>query len=130
MITELSITGVKLDFANIDTIVDVLNNVKTSGWSTVAEIFGSHPEVVQAINSVKDTIIDINTMPGGLNVMDAPVNFSQGISGIFPGILIPILAGVTQYLSVKITAAKQSKNSTPEQEQMASTMKTMNITLL
>ena len=68
-------------------------------------------------------------MPGGLNVMDAPVNFSQGISGIFPGILIPILAGVTQYLSVKITAAKQSKNSTPEQEQMASTMKTMNITM-
>ena len=129
VITELSITGVKLDFADIDTIVDVLNNVKTTGWTTVAEIFASHPEVVEAINGVKDTIIDINTMPGGLNVMDAPVNFSQGISGIFPGILIPILAGVTQYISVKITSAKQSKNSTPEQDQMASTMKTMNVTM-
>ena len=129
VIEELSITGVKLDFANIDTIVDVLNNVKTSGWATVAEIFGSHPEVVEAINSVKDTIIEINAMPGGLNVMDAPVNFSQGMAGIFPGILIPILAGVTQFLSVKVMSAKNNKNSTPEQEQMASTMKTMNITM-
>ena len=129
VITELSITGVKLDFANIDTIVDVLNNVKTTGWTTVAEIFASHPEVVQSINSVKETIIEINSMPGGLNVMDAPVNFSQGMAGIFPGILIPILAGLTQFLSVKVMNAKQSKNTTPEQDQMASTMKTMNITM-
>ena len=128
-ITDLSITGVKLDFANIDTIVDVLNNVKTTGWETFAEIFAAHPEVVQSINSVKDTIIEINSMPGGLNVMDAPVNFSQGMAGIFPGILIPILAGVTQYLSVKLVSGKQNQNNTPEQAQMASTMKTMNITM-
>lgn len=127
VISELSITGVSLDFADIDSIVDVLNNIKTTGWTTVAEIFSAHPEVVQSVNSVKDTIIEINSMPGGLNVMDAPVNFSHGIAGIFPGILIPILAGVTQYLSVKITSARQTKNSTPEQDQMAGTMKTMNV---
>ena len=129
VITELGITGVKLDFANIDTVVDVLNNVKTTGWTTVAEIFGSHPEVVDAINGVKDTISEINSMPGGLNVMNAPVNFANGMEGIFPGILIPIFAGLTQFLSVKVTAAKQNKNSTPEQDQMASTMKTMNVTM-
>lgn len=127
VISELSITGVSLDFADIDSIVDVLNNIKTTGWTTVAEIFSAHPEVVESVNSVKDTIIEINSMPGGLNVMDAPVNFSHGIAGIFPGILIPILAGVTQYLSVKITSARQTKNSTPEQDQMAGTMKTMNV---
>ena len=125
---ELSISGVSLDFADVNTIVDVLNNVKTTGWTTVAEIFGSHPEVVDAINGVKDTIIEINSMPGGLNVMDAPVNFGNGMAGIFPGILIPILAGLTQFLSIKITSGKQ-KNTTPEQDQMASTMKTMNITM-
>ena len=125
---ELSISGVSLDFADVNTIVDVLNNVKTTGWTTVAEIFGSHPEVVDAINGVKDTIIEINSMPGGLNVMDAPVNFGNGMAGIFPGILIPILAGLTQFLSIKITSGKQ-KNTTPEQDQMASTMKTMNVTM-
>ena len=61
--------------------------------------------------------------------MDSPVNFSQGLAGIFPGILIPILAGVTQFLSVKVMSAKNTKNNTPEQDQMASTMKTMNVTM-
>ena len=64
-------------------------------------------------------------MPGGLNVMDAPVHLSQGISGIFPGILIPILAGVTQYLSVKITTPK-TNNVQDQQNEMAGSMKTMN----
>lgn len=127
VISKLSISGVTLDFADIDSIIDVLNKVKTTGWTTVAEVFSAHPEVVQSVNSVKDTIIEINSMPGGLNVMDAPVNFSHGLAGIFPGILIPILAGVTQYLSVKITSARQTKNTTPEQDQMAGTMKTMNV---
>lgn len=129
VMTELNITAVQLDFTSIDSIIDVLNNVKTTGWDTIANAFAAHPEVVDAINGVKDTIIEINSMPGGLNVMDAPVNFSNGVAGIFPGILIPILAGVTQYLSVKITSAKQSNNSSPEQDQMASTMKIMNVTM-
>lgn len=127
VITKLSISGVSLDFADIDSIIDVLNKVKTTGWTTVTEVFSAHPDVVQSVNSVKDTIIEINSMPGGLNVMDAPVNFSNGLAGIFPGILIPILAGVTQYMSVKITSARQTKNTTPEQDQMAGTMKTMNV---
>lgn len=126
---ELSITGVSLDFTSIDSIIDVLNNVKTTGWDTIANAFAAHPEVVDAIASVKETIIEINSIPGGLNVMDSPVNFSNGVAGIFPGILIPILAGVTQYLSVKITSAKQSNNNSPEQDQMASTMNTMNVTM-
>lgn len=127
VITKLSISGVSLDFADIDSIIDVLNKVKTTGWTTVTEVFSAHPDVVQSVNSVKDTIIEINSMPGGLNVMDAPVNFSNGLAGIFPGILIPILAGVTQYMSVKITSARQTKNTTPEQDQMAGKMKTMNV---
>lgn len=125
VITKLSISGVNLDFADIDSIIDVLNKVKTTGWTTVTEVFSAHPDVVQSVNSVKDTIIEINSMPGGLNVMDAPVNFSNGLAGIFPGILIPILAGVTQYMSVKITSARQTKNTTPEQDQMAGTMNVM-----
>lgn len=96
LIKELNIAVSGFDINNIEKIIDVLNNVKTTGWDTVANAFASNPEVVQAINGVKDTIIEINSMPGGLNVMDAPVHLSQGISGIFPGILIPILAGVTQ----------------------------------
>lgn len=125
IIKDLNIAVSGFDINNIDKIIDVLNNVKTTGWDTVANAFASNPEVVQAINSVKDTIIEINSMPGGLNVMDAPVHLSQGISGIFPGILIPILAGVTQYLSVKITTPK-TNHVQDQQNEMAGSMKTMN----
>lgn len=81
---------------------------------------------MQAIDKVKDTIININSMPGGLNVMDAPVHFSQGVAGIFPGILIPILAGVSQYVSVKITTPKNNNAAASQENDMAQSMKMMN----
>lgn len=126
LIADLSINIGKFDFNNIEKIIDVLNNMKTTSWDALATAFASNPEVVNAINSVKDTIIDINAMPGGLNVMDAPVHFSQGLSGIFPGILIPILAGVTQYISFKITSGKQPQAAPGQDNSMASSMKMMN----
>lgn len=124
LMDELNIVVSKFDFADPEKIIDALNGVKTTGWDTVANAFASNPDVVQAIDKVKDTIISINSMPGGLNVMDAPVHFSQGIAGIFPGILIPILAGVTQYVSVKITTPKT--NNTAQENDMGQSVKMMN----
>lgn len=125
LMEELNIVVGKFDFADPEKIIDALNGVKTTGWDTVANAFASNPDVVQAIDKVKDTIISINSMPGGLNVMDAPVHFSQGVAGIFPGILIPILAGVTQYVSVKITTPK-SNNAGAAENDMGQSMKMMN----
>ena len=124
LMEELNIVVGKFDFTDPEKIIDALNGVKTTGWDTVANAFASNPDVVQAIDKVKDTIISINSMPGGLNVMDAPVHFSQGVAGIFPGILIPILAGVTQYVSVKITTPKT--NNTAQENDMGQSMKMMN----
>ena len=127
VIEELNIAVSKFDFENIEKIIDALNGVKTTGWDTVANAFASNPDVVQAIDKVKDTIININSMPGGLNVMDAPVHLSQGVSGIFPGILIPILAGVSQYVSVKITTPKNNNAGAAQENDMAQSMKTVNM---
>jgi YidC/Oxa1 family membrane protein insertase len=129
LMADLKISVSSFDFENIEKIIDALNSVKTSGWDTVANAFASNPDVVQAINNVKDTIIHINSMPGGLNVMDTPVHFSQGISGIFPGILIPILAGVSQFISVKITTPKDNNAAAAQENEMANSMKTMNMVM-
>lgn len=126
LIKELGIAVSKFDFNDVEKIIDALNGVKTTGWDTVANAFASNPDVVQAIHSVKDTIININSMPGGLNVMDAPVHLSQGVVGIFPGILIPILAGVSQYVSVKITTPK-TNNTAAQENDMAQSMKMVNM---
>jgi YidC/Oxa1 family membrane protein insertase len=129
LMADLKISVSSFDFENIEKIIDALNSVKTSGWDTVASAFASNPDVAQAINNVKDTIIHINSMPGGLNVMDTPVHFSQGISGIFPGILIPILAGVSQFISVKITTPKDNNAAAAQENEMANSMKTMNMVM-
>ncbi|WP_418490780.1 YidC/Oxa1 family membrane protein insertase [Frisingicoccus sp.] len=126
LIKELGIAVSKFDFNDVEKIIDALNGVKTTGWDTVANAFASNPDVVQAIHGVKDTIININSMPGGLNVMDAPVHLSQGVAGIFPGILIPILAGVSQYVSVKITTPK-TNNTAAQENDMAQSMKMVNM---
>lgn len=126
LIKELGIAVSKFDFNDVEKIIDALNGVKTTGWDTVANAFASNPDVVQAIHGVKETIININSMPGGLNVMDAPVHLSQGVAGIFPGILIPILAGVSQYVSVKITTPK-TNNTAAQENDMAQSMKMVNM---
>ena len=126
LMTDLNIRVSKFDFGNIESIIDALNNVKTTNWDSVSNAFASNPAVVDAISGVKDTIIHINMLPGGLNVMDSPVHFGQGIAGFWPGILIPILAGLTQYLSFKIVSGEQPKPAPGQENGMASSMKMMN----
>ena len=69
----------------------------------------------------------------GLNIAEAPLNlikdgFSAGAFGIvIAALMIPILAGLTQYLSVKMIP--QNNGNTDQENQVAATMKTMNITM-
>ena len=66
LIADLHINVGKFEFT-IEKIIDVLNNMKTTNWDALASAFASNPEVVQGINSVKDTIININEIPGGFH---------------------------------------------------------------
>ena len=80
---------------------------------------------MNAISQYSTEIIRMNSLPGGLNIADAPVIFSKGISGIFPGVLIPILAGVSQWANLKVSQRNQPK---PDLDStMGSTMNTMNM---
>ncbi len=125
LISNLNIRVSGFDFANTDKIVDVLNNVKPGQWDAVATAFSDNQNVVDAINATKDTIINIHSLPGGLNVMDTPFNCIR--SGAYVAVLIPILAGVTQYLSVKITQSKNNNKKTAEENPMDAQMRTMNV---
>jgi YidC/Oxa1 family membrane protein insertase len=66
----------------------------------------------------------MNWLPGGLSVVDPPLVLSQGIAGAFPGVIIPILAALTQWLNMKVTQRNQPQLDTSTQ--MGSTMSTMN----
>ena len=109
LIQEMSLRVTNFDITDIDKVIDALYVVKSTGWSIISDAFSGSADVVNAISQYSTEIIRMNSLPGGLNIADAPVIFSKGISGIFPGVLIPILAGVSQWANLKVSQRNQPK---------------------
>ena len=118
----------KYDYSNTNILIDVLYKFQSSTWETLKEGF---PALQSTIESTMAQLEKMNNFLG-LNIAEAPLNlikdgFSAGAFGIVIAALIPILAGLTQYLSVKMVP--QNNGNTDQENQVAATMKTMNITM-
>lgn len=124
LIESMKLTVSGFDITNINKVIDALYVVKSSGWDMVSQAFASSSEVVSAIAQYSKEIISMNSLPGGLNIADAPISFGNGVAGIFPGIIIPVLAGATQWANIKVSQRNQPKMDTSST--MGSTMNTMN----
>lgn len=124
LISDMSLRVSNFDITNIDKIIDALYLVKSTGWETVSSAFASSTDVVNAIATYSPQIIKMNSIVGGLTISDPPVVFSNGITGIFPGVLIPILAAASQWVQMKVSTKNQKIDL---ESQMGSTMNTMNM---
>lgn len=119
----------KYDYSNTNILIDVLYKFQSSTWETLKEGF---PAPQSTIESTMAQLEKMNNFLG-LNIAEAPLNlikdgFSAGAFGIvIAALMIPILAGLTQYLSVKMVS--QNNGNTDQENQVAATMKTMNITM-
>ena len=119
----------KYDYSNTNILIDVLYKFQSSTWETLKEGF---PALQSTIESTMAQLEKMNNVLG-LNIAEAPLNlikdgFSAGAFGIvIAALMIPILAGLTQYLSVKMVP--QNNGNTDQENQVAATMKTMNITM-
>ena len=119
----------KYDYSNTNILIDVLYKFQSSTWETLKEGF---PALQSTIESTMAQLEKMNNFLG-LNIAEAPLNlikdgFSAGAFGIvIAALMIPILAGLTQYLSVKMVP--QNNGNTDQEKQVAATMKTMNITM-
>ena len=125
LIETMKLTVSGFDITNVDKVIDTLYVVKSTGWETISQAFASSADVVAAIAQYSKEIINMNSLPGGLNIADAPISFGNGLTGIFPGVLIPVLAGVTQWANIKVSQRNQPKMDTDST--MGSTMNTMNM---
>ena len=123
LIKEMSLRVSNFDITNINKVIDALYVVKSTGWSAVSDAFSGSADVVNAISQYSTEIIRMNSIPGGLNIADAPVVLGHGINGLFPGIVIPALAGFTQWLNLKVS----QRNQPDPDSTMGSTMNTMNM---
>ncbi|EET58897.1 membrane protein insertase, YidC/Oxa1 family [Marvinbryantia formatexigens DSM 14469] len=110
-----------------DTIIDVLYNFTPANWTELADKF---PGIADVINSTAENVRHINYFLG-INIADSPMSIIQtgwsekDFLAIIVALAIPILAGLTQFLSTKLTP-QQSSNTGTEENTMTSSLKTMN----
>ena len=103
------------DQSDSNKLIDLLYNFDKTEWTKFTEIFPNLNEyVAKALPSIEKANYFL-----GMDLATAPAQ------QLWPGVLIPILAGLTQWLSSKMMQTDNgSKNS---DDTMGSTMKTMNI---
>ena len=111
-----------------NTYIDVLNKFSTADWSALTEKFSALSSDIAATTeklSVYNNFL-------GLNMANSPSYvFREGLSSgryvlVIVALIIPVLAAVTQWLSVKMMPTADTGNPN---DQMAATMRTMNITM-
>jgi YidC/Oxa1 family membrane protein insertase len=106
----------KIDYNVADKMVDLFGKFNAAAWEELKGIF---PALEQVITENSRNFLGVNSFLGGLNLTEAPgFKFSLAL-------LIPILAGLTQWLSVK---TMNVNNNAAQNEDMpgAGAMKSMN----
>ncbi len=118
------------DYSQANTLVEALYKFQDATWNTLVDKI---PQVESLVNSTRDQIDNLNQFLG-VNIgahpwnllMDALKDFS--IIGIILAVIIPVLAGLTQFLSVKLSQAGSSMMDDKDNP-MAGSMKTMTYTM-
>lgn len=125
------------DYSKTNTIIDVLYKFQDGTWEKLADKF---PNLTDLIEKTEETIEGLNYFPTssfGINIAETPSSMfstafsTMAIGGMIVAVLIPILAGFTQWLSVKISqsmmdARNDNKNKKKKEENaMVQQMNTM-----
>lgn len=109
----------KIDYTNADKIVDLLYKFTPANWDSLSELF---PSISSAINMNADKIESMNSF-FGINLATSPFT---GFNNITIAWIIPILAGLTQWLSTKLMSTTQTiDKDAPGAQMMNSMMVTM-----
>ena len=106
-----------------DTIIDTLYKFRPANWTELAQKF---PDLSGVISTTEKKIGIMNNFLG-LNIANTPMNYIKDHASVWfviGAILVPVLAALTQWISVKVSMAgnTQAEGS----DQMAGTMKVMN----
>jgi len=116
------------DYSQADILVNVLYKFQDSTWNALVD---KVPSLESMVNSTTETIGHMNSFLG-INIGETPMtmlmesfrNFTIG--GIILAVIIPVMAGLTQFISVKLMPQQpQADTDNP----MANSMKTMTYTM-
>jgi len=105
-------------------VIDVLDKLPSTGWTTLKETF---PSLAHVIDTSSHSVHQMNYFLG-ISISDSPINlFTTGLKShqymfVLSAIIIPVLSYLTQMLNIKLMP--QAVNS---DDKMAMQMKTMNL---
>lgn len=122
----------KYDYTKANTIVDVLYKFQESTWDTLADKF---PQLSELIYSTQENISEMNYFLG-INIAETPMSMLKSALAVsafgmmIVAVLIPLLAGGSQFLSAKImqkstASANKSDKDNQMMQQMNMMMKVM-----
>lgn len=108
--------------------IDVLNRFSSADWVALGEKF------TNLTGDIQTTVAKLEQYNNflGLNIGNSPwFTFKNALAagsvlGIIAAVIVPLLAAVTQLINVALMPMQTSSTGDPQQDQMASSMKTMN----
>lgn len=115
------------DYSQADTLVNVLYKFQDSTWETLVD---QMPSLDSLAHSTMETIGHLNSFLG-INIGETPMTMLMAsiknftIGGIILAAIIPVMAGLTQFISVKMMPQPETDPDNP----MANSMKSMTYTM-
>ena len=125
-------------------IIDVLNRVSTSDMATISNHYGladasiNGQQILSTVDAsgkiIEKGLLDTYNSFLGLNIVNTPWNIiKEGIAShayllVIMAVLIPLLSGFSQWLSIKLAPNQpQPTGDNSQADSMAQSMKTMNV---
>ena len=130
--------GDRYDYNNVNTVIDLLYKFTAQQWESFETAFAP---VGQAVTEAGVRVVDrIEAMQSffGLNISYTPAqvitNYFTKTGGVtlmmaVAALMIPLLAGLSQWYSTKLMTANQPQQQNDEENPAASMMKSMNVTM-
>jgi YidC/Oxa1 family membrane protein insertase len=127
--SENFVNGVAATVQNV--YIDVLNRFSTADWTALGNAFES------LSGDIHNTVAQLERYNDflGLNIGNSPwftlqnAWSSKSVLGIIAALSVPLLAAVTQLINVALMPMANSSTGDAQQDQMMSSMKTMNYTM-
>lgn len=119
-----NVVGLPKEYEGVGSVIDALKHFKTATWNDFAATFSTiQNNVVSGDTTVSDTIKNIKNVNQflGLNIANSP-----GFK-LTPALLIPILAGLLQFVQAKQIQIKTKDNN--QDNPAAAAMNSMNVVM-
>lgn len=120
-----------LDYTKAGNMIEVMYKFQSSKWN---ELVDKMPKLESVVNNTMSEVSHLNNFLG-VDIGAHPWNLltdalaAASIAGVIIAVLIPVLAGLTQFISVKLSQAGAGGAAMSDDNPMAASMKTMTYTM-